>query len=97
MIDLQNAENCIKAMKEQGTYQNHKIGIILRRIDGTIFSYKPGDVVIFREEEGSNRVTIEKPMSQRRIDEQRTRGSLLTTCETRVCVPLDYLGEVVEV
>ena len=94
MIDLQNAENCIKAMRAYGAYQNHKIGIIVRHIDETIFSYKPGDVVIFREENGSKRVTIEKPMSQRQIDEQRTRGSLLTTYETMVCVPLDYLKEV---
>lgn len=60
MIDLRNlsaATNCIKAMKENGTYRNNRIGIINSNINGGLTSivsgfpdFHKGEVVLFREE-----------------------------------------------
>lgn len=56
MIDLRTATNCIKAMKEDGSYRNDKIGRIKTDVIGltSIISgvplYSVGRVVLFHEE-----------------------------------------------
>lgn len=55
-MDLTIATNCIRVMKEYGTYRGHRIGIVraspdthVSQISG-VSNYRPGEIVLFREE-----------------------------------------------
>lgn len=94
MIDLSNAINCINVQKENGTYDGQKIGRIAREFNGLVGRYNPGEVVLFREEEYGDTVTIERPKTQKEIDRQKAMSSLLTTDGTIVGVPRGYIEEI---
>lgn len=85
---------CLETMKGYGTYHGEKIGVIRSNFHG-ITDYKKGDVVIFKKDTySSGTVTVEKPMCKEAISEQKSRGSLLTTMATTVCVPRHLVVEV---
>ena len=60
MKDLTQAINCIRAMKENGTYKGHRIGRIKKAIYGEtsmiseVPYYNEGEIVLFREELSSD-------------------------------------------
>ncbi|MBR9683490.1 hypothetical protein GOV03_03030 [Candidatus Woesearchaeota archaeon] len=110
MIDLTTAINCIEAMKENRTYDNHKIGRI--KVDHTGLTYRKDQIVLFQEEVSptdsemclgeyqgieqklTGKVTIEGPMTLEEINKQRERRSLLTTVGTTIGVPRGYVEEI---
>lgn len=84
--DLKQTLDCIKTMKGYGVYSGHKIGVIRKRVSGMVLNYKPGTIVIYREED-KKYVTIETAMTQEEIKREKSRGSLITTVGTMVGVP----------
>ena len=107
MINLSYAINCIKTMKENGTYEGEKIGRISIALNG-FNSYKEGEIALFRDEldhsdfdgrytgrKYTGRVTIESPLSPEEIKEQEAKCSLLTTIKTVINVPKKYIEEIV--
>ena len=116
MLDLTLATNCIRAMKENGTYRGERIGRIKSSVHGMVSlicgvpCYIPDQVVLFREEldpsdfslgeyrgmeqRPTGRLTVERPLSQEGIDQQRAKGYLLTTVGTMVGVPESYVEEI---
>jgi len=47
-----------------------------------------------RKQKPSGRVTVESPLAQEDIDENRAKGSGILTIKTTVCVPRDRIEEV---
>ena len=55
-------------------------------------STRSGDIVLVNNiDTTSGDCTIETPLSQERIDENRSQGNLITTMGTCVCVPLGLI------
>ena len=118
MIDLTRAINCIRVMKEYGTYKSHRIGRVhtnvnrLTSIVSRVPGYHEGQVVLFRDElypsdselfmgeyrgmkqRPTGKVTIESPLTQKEIDKQKSKGSLLTTVGMMVEIPRKYIEEI---
>ncbi len=103
MLDLSNAINCIKIMKEYGTYRGEKIGRIVRAVSGLVIKYRRGEMVLYTEEfssetNGQKRnlgtLTIETPLIKEEIDKEKAKGSLLTTIRTMVGVPKNFVRTV---
>jgi len=118
MIDLSVILNCIRVMKEYGTYRGEKIGIIRKNIP-TLTSAasgfpdsRRGKLVLYREhifpddsqlqmgeymgmeQRPTGRATIESPLYQKEMEEQKAKGSLITTMETIAGVPMEYIEEI---
>lgn len=108
VIDLTKATNCIRVMKEYGTYNDHKIGIMkedVPTLTSMVSGFREGlkgKLVLYREEYSSDdgprrelgTVTVETPLSQEEIDKQKAKHSLITTMGTIVGVPKSYVEEV---
>ncbi|HEW79159.1 MAG TPA: hypothetical protein ENH34_04235 [Phycisphaerales bacterium] len=118
MIDLIGAINCVRVMKEYGTYESHKIGSIHIDVNGLtsmisgVPDYHEGQIVLFRDElhpsdsklvmgeyrgmeqRPTGKVTIKSPLTQKEIDKQKSKGSLLTTVGVMVGVPRKYIEEI---
>lgn len=85
-----------QALKVRGmSKRNYRIGIIKSNFPHgcTMGGTKPGDVVLFRTEDDVT-CTIDTPMSDAWIAEQKANGSALTTTGTCVGVPLRYIEEI---
>ena len=104
MLDLIIALNCIRVMKEYGTYHGEKIGRI-KKVIPTLTSdvsgfpdSRVGEIIIYREysEMGkpTGRATVESPLCQKDIDEQKRKDSLITTVRTISSVPMSYIEEI---
>lgn len=46
------------------------------------------------EQKPTGRITIESPLTQKEIDEQKAKGSLITTTKVMVNVPRGYVEEI---
>ncbi len=89
-----NLRQAIKVRNLQRDPKEFKIGIIRSTYETqTISGHRAGNVVLFRREDGDT-CTIETPMSNAMIKEQRSRGSGLTTIGTCVGFPRRYIEEV---
>lgn len=94
MIDLRPAIYCIQQQKENGTYNQAKIGRIKQDIKRLV-DYITGEIVLFKKEESGD-LTIEKPMSKEQIKAEQQKNSLITTICTMVSVPSKgYIEEIV--
>jgi hypothetical protein len=97
MADLELAIACIQAMKENKTYRGEKIGVIRKPIKG-INSFEQGEAVVYREgehlEKDEKTLMIASPMTPEQIRENREKGSLITTYNSTVCVPREYVMDV---
>jgi hypothetical protein len=49
-MDLTAAINCIRVMKEYGTYRDHRVGVLRTPVSGDASGYDKGRVVIYRQE-----------------------------------------------
>lgn len=92
-IELSQARHCIDEMKRNGTFQGHRIGCLTQPCHGEASSMFKGEIVLFRPDE-SGTLTIEYAMAPNAIEEQRKKGSLLTTMGTMVSVPAHYVKEI---
>lgn len=101
--DLEQAEYCIQAMKDNGTYRSEKIGIVVKDIPG-ICSRKKGAIVIYRREHKVNdyeeldelddTLTVESPLPRKWIRKNRKGNNLITTGSTMVGVPMYYVADI---
>lgn len=94
MIDLRSSLECMEYMKSNNTYRGERIGIIRKEIKGMVENYSPGEVVLFLPEDHGY-VTLESAMSAEQIQEQREKGSLISTIKTMVGIPPSYIEEIV--
>lgn len=92
-VTLEVAANCIRVMKENGTYRGEKVGRVIREFGGAARIYKEGEIVLFKEAIGE-RITVSIPLSRERIDKNRREGSPITTNGAIVNVPNLYVEEV---
>lgn len=102
-MDIKNHINLIKNHGYKG-----KIGVVKDNVYGIVMlAAKPGDVVLYRPyEENENdseeanawareHCSIETPLSEEQIQENRRNGNGITTIRTCVGVPLRIIEEVV--
>lgn len=98
MIDLRNAISCIKAMKENGTYDGQKIGRVIEPYTGAVILYEPSHVVLFKEEESDDKrktLIIESPLCEKGLRERREMGSKVTTVGKTSNVPRRIIEEII--
>jgi hypothetical protein len=102
LYTLERALGCIKAMRENRTLRDTLIGVVVKKFGGIGPGYQVGEYVVFRRYPIRSNVgriqrynlVVETPMSAKQIEEERKRGSLITTIGTIVGVPADYVQEV---
>ena len=93
MIDLKQTLDCIKVMKEYGTYRDQKVGRIREDANGMVSHYNTGQIILYTLESNKT-ATIESAMTQKAIQEQKDQKSLLTTVGTMIGVPIRYIEEI---
>lgn len=102
-MDIKNHINLIKNHGYKG-----KIGIVKNNVNGIVMlAAKPGDIILYRpyeeredESEEANKwarehCSIEIPLSEEQIQENRRNGNGITTIGTCVGVPLRIIEELV--
>lgn len=92
---FQHAQFCIQSMKDNGTFEKHKIGIVVENFSGMCIEFEKGDIVIFRETEKV--IHVEKPLSPKIIKDNLKKGNLITAFCTIVCVPKKHVNEIPDV
>ena len=104
VINLKDALEVLVEIGQRPTYKGLKVGITQPAIAPV---YEVGRVVLFKHEvhpsdahpdragKPTGYITIETPMNAHQREEQRSKGSLLRTTATMVCVPETYVEEIV--
>ena len=62
MTNIENAIYCINLMRDRGSYNGQKIGIVERRFSSLISHYSSGEIVLFRQGLNAGRLIVEKPL-----------------------------------
>ena len=102
--NFQMAQYCIQSMKDNKTFENHKIGIVIEEFFGMCVAFEKGEIVIFREElnvcfprKTVETICVEKPLRAKIIKDNLKKGNLITTCNSIVSVPKKYVKEISDI
>ena len=80
MVDLTIATNCIRVMKEYGTYHGERIGRVAKDFSGMVGGYREGEIILFREELDP---PIDSTLGEERGIEPKPTGRI--TIESPLC------------
>ena len=93
-LDLRPILYCIEVQRKNGTFRDAKIGMLTEDFPDHLSCYKDEPILYSKSVYDEGTFTIEKPMDKKWLDEQKVKGSLLTTYCTMVCVPEKYIVEI---
>ena len=91
-MDLTSVLYCLAGMPEC-MRRDYKVGLITPVCVSDGASFRPGDIVLFSDEE-EGLVTVEKPYSPDQIQEHTFDGHLNRTFGTTINFPKEYIDEI---
>jgi hypothetical protein len=91
--DLKDVHHCLRVMDTELRRDKYKVGVVVEPIN-SLMSYEVGRIVLYETSKDSKTIVVERAMTKKEIERQRSKKSLLRTTGTIVGVPKKYVLDI---